>query len=174
MKPSNACLSIIGMPASGKTTLGAGLAKATSRVFADSDQLFEAAHGMTIADFVLKNGWPAFRREEETIIERSIQPDTILSLGGGAIESEKTRELLVARTRILWIRAELQTIMQRFLGQQRGQERPQLTSLPLEQETREKFERRTPPFEGLAEIIVDAEESMERQIEHIPRIQVRS
>lgn len=167
MKPPDSCISIVGMSTSGKTTLGSHLAGNLIRKFADSDRLFEEAIGATITDFVAKNGWSSFRLREEEIIEQAVKPDTVLSLGGGAIESAKTRDILIAQTRIVWIRAELQTISDRWSKQQKGQERPQLTGFSAEQETREKLERRNPLFESVAEVVVEAEDTIERQIEII-------
>lgn len=171
MKPPDSCISIVGMPTSGKTTLGSHLAGNLVRTFADSDQLFEEAMGVTIADFVAKNGWSSFRRHEEEIVEQAVKSDTVLSLGGGAIESAKTRDILVAQTQIVWIRAELQTILDRWSKQQKAQERPKLTDFSVEQETREKFERRNPLFESVAKIVVNAEDAIEQQIEEIGLIE---
>lgn len=167
MKSPNSCIAIIGMPTSGKTTLGEQLADELDRSFADSDQIFEAAHGVSIKEYVEKYGWPSFRSDEEKIVEASIKPNTVLSLGGGAIESGNTRSALAIKTHVVWIRAKLQTILERWRKQQQGQERPQLTSHSLEQETAEKFERRNPLFESIADVVVEAEDLTEKQIKHI-------
>jgi shikimate kinase len=167
MKSPDACISIVGMPTSGKTTLGMRLAKVLERHFTDSDRFFEAALGTTIAEYVTKSGWPSFRTHEEEIIRGAIAPDVVVSLGGGAIESAKTRSILVAQTRVIWIRAELQTILDRWSRQQAGQGRPQLTGLSVEQETREKYERRHPLFENVADVVVNAEDTIEQQIGEI-------
>ncbi len=153
------------MPTSGKTTLGMQLADALGLSFSDSDQLFVAKQGISINDYVAKHGWSSFRTDEEKIIGESIQPNTVLSLGGGAIESVKTRNVLMVQTRVVWIRAKLQTILERWRIKQEGQERPQLTSYSLEQETIEKFNRRNPLFESIDDIIVEAEDSTEKQID---------
>ncbi|HCF06377.1 MAG TPA: hypothetical protein DEU72_09140, partial [Desulfomicrobiaceae bacterium] len=62
---------LVGLRASGKTTVGRLLAERLACPFVDTDDLVEADLGMSIADFVAAHGWPAFRAAEEAAVERA-------------------------------------------------------------------------------------------------------
>ena len=77
---------LIGMPSSGKTTVGQLLARRTGKKFTDTDTLVEQRIGMTIADYFRTCGEEAFRaREQETVAEVSAAGGQIIATGGGAI-----------------------------------------------------------------------------------------
>ena len=77
---------LIGMPSSGKTTVGQLLARRTGKKFTDTDALAEQRIGMTIADYFRTSGEEAFRaREQETVAEVSAAGGQIIATGGGAI-----------------------------------------------------------------------------------------
>lgn len=166
MRNLNECISIIGMRASGKTTLGTDLAQDLGYSFLDTDQDFVAEHG-SINDFVAKNGWPVFRELEEQILRRSVRQKRILSTGGGVIEREANQNVLQAKTRVVWIQAELHTILERLMQQTPGEERPALTSLPQYDEVRTRLELRNPLWEKIAEVVVPATMPTDEQIQLI-------
>ncbi len=77
---------LIGMPCSGKTTVGKMLAKMLEMDFCDSDEVIIKKSGMEIADIFAKDGEKAFRRiESEVIAELSGKTGTVIATGGGAI-----------------------------------------------------------------------------------------
>jgi len=156
------------MPASGKTTLGETLGVELNLPFLDTDRIFEDKYG-SIQDYVRKNSWSAFRIHEERIVKRELAPDTVLALGGGAIESVGTRTLLSSKSTVVWIQASYETIMRRLLSQQSGKERPALTDLPLEEETLDKLRRRDPLYQSIAQIVVSADMSLNEQVTEIQR-----
>ena len=77
---------LIGMPGSGKTTVGKLLAKATGKPFIDTDALIEEKQGMSPAQIITARGEAVFRDMESEVI-REISPLTgcIIATGGGAI-----------------------------------------------------------------------------------------
>ncbi len=85
----------IGPMASGKTSLGKQVAKELGVAFVDSDAVFVRAHG-PITRFFEEHGEAEFRKiEEEVIAAELAKPGArVLALGGGAVLSERTRELL--------------------------------------------------------------------------------
>lgn len=86
---------LVGPPGSGKTTVGTALAARLGVGLRDTDSDIEAATGREIADIFVVDGEPAFRRLEVEAVERALgEHDGVLALGGGAIESPRTRELL--------------------------------------------------------------------------------
>ena len=86
---------LIGLPGSGKSTIGRRLAKALDVSLLDTDAAIEETTGRTIADIFATDGEPEFRRIEEDVIRSALQShDGVLSLGGGAVTTEGVRDAL--------------------------------------------------------------------------------
>lgn len=84
----------IGMPGAGKSTVGRKVAHELGLRFADTDDLI-AARGRSIATIFAEDGEEGFREIEADVISEAITHfDGVLSLGGGAVLGERTRELL--------------------------------------------------------------------------------
>jgi shikimate kinase len=97
---SGPLLVLVGPPASGKTTVGTAVAAALGAGFRDTDADVEAAAGATVADLFVQQGEPHFRALEERAVARALaEHDGVLALGGGAVLSAATRELLVGHGR---------------------------------------------------------------------------
>lgn len=78
---------IVGMPGSGKTTIGTAAAKAVGRKFIDIDQMVVKKHG-NISDIFNNYGEDKFRRfETEALIEAVKYNGIVISAGGGIVES---------------------------------------------------------------------------------------
>jgi shikimate kinase len=90
---------LVGLPGSGKSTIGRRLAKAMDLTMLDTDAAIEERTGRSIADIFATEGEPGFRRiEEEVIREALADHDGILSLGGGAVTTAGVREALSGHT----------------------------------------------------------------------------
>lgn len=103
----------VGPMAAGKTSLGRRVAKELGIPFVDSDALFVRAHG-PVTDFFAAKGEAEFRRIEAEIIATALsEPGTkVLALGGGAVLTDSTRELLREHPTVLLLttqRAVLRT-----------------------------------------------------------------
>jgi shikimate kinase/3-dehydroquinate synthase len=124
----------------GKSTVGRAVARATGRPFVDTDEEIERLHGPIPALFEL--GEPQFRRiEEEVVAEALAGPDAVISLGGGAVLSEQTRERLAWRAFTVWIEVDVETAWERA----RGTGRPLAQS---EDDFRRLFAGRQPVYES--------------------------
>ena len=85
----------VGLPASGKTTVGKILARYLDSDFADSDTLIEEETGKTIPELFEERGEDGFREVEAEVIARALEERSgVLSLGGGAVLSADTRKAL--------------------------------------------------------------------------------
>ncbi|MCA0232998.1 shikimate kinase [Runella limosa] len=75
---------LIGLPSSGKTTLGKQLARHVRYRFVDTDVLIVKEEGMPIPDIFAQKGEPYFREAEARIL-RAIRPDSklVIATGGG-------------------------------------------------------------------------------------------
>ncbi|TEA00938.1 shikimate kinase [Mycobacteroides salmoniphilum] len=90
---------LVGLPGSGKSTIGRRLAKALDVNIYDTDNGIETAAGRTIADIFAADGEPEFRRIEESVIRQALdQQDGVVSLGGGAVLTPGVREALAGHT----------------------------------------------------------------------------
>ena len=77
---------LVGMPGSGKSTLGRMLAKKTGKAFYDSDSEIEKQTGMCIPDYFSKYGKDGFRAIETDVIKRlSLLGGIVIATGGGAV-----------------------------------------------------------------------------------------
>jgi shikimate kinase len=86
---------LIGLPGSGKSTIGRRLAKSLEVSLLDTDTAIEETTGRSIADIFATDGEPEFRRIEEDVIRAALRShDGVLSLGGGAVTTSGVREAL--------------------------------------------------------------------------------
>jgi len=110
---------LTGFMGSGKSTIGPLLAARLGWSFLDVDDVIEAEAGTTIAEIFARHGEAAFRkREQETIARLATGDALVLALGGGAIEHEATRALLLTApgTLLVHLEVELATTLQRCRG----------------------------------------------------------
>lgn len=86
---------LIGMPSSGKTTVGGLLSKLTGKLLADTDEYVVKKIGMPIAEFFAKYGEAEFRKiEKETVAQLAQTGGKIIATGGGVVlNGENIREL---------------------------------------------------------------------------------
>lgn len=97
----------VGMPGSGKSTVGRQLARRLGVEFVDSDQRIEQDLGCSIRSFFEREGEERFRDiEAETLDVLTLQGGPgVLSTGGGAVLRESTRQRLRARGRVIYLHA---------------------------------------------------------------------
>ena len=81
---------LIGMPSSGKSSVGKKLAELTGKEFADTDTMLTDRFGRTISDFISENGEKPFRDEESAVIGQAAEKrGYIIATGGGAVLREE-------------------------------------------------------------------------------------
>ena len=129
---------------SGKSTVGPLLARRLGWRFIDVDDAIEAEAGIAIAEIFARHGESAFRdREHATIARLAEEENIVLALGGGAIEREDTRNLLLNSTGTLLVHleVELATTLARCRGTERT--RPVLAD---QANLAKRYERRLPLY----------------------------
>jgi shikimate kinase len=109
---------VVGPPASGKTTIGTALAEALGAGFRDTDQDIVTTTGTSVADLFVTHGEPHFRNLEEQAVARALtEHDGVLALGGGAVTSAASRELLVRYGRrggmVVWLDVDVASAAKR-------------------------------------------------------------
>ncbi|HXY90748.1 MAG TPA: shikimate kinase [Xanthobacteraceae bacterium] len=115
---------LVGMPGSGKSSIGRRLAQYLGIEFVDADQEIEAAAGMSIADIFAKHGEPYFRAGEARVIARLLDKSPqVVATGGGAFVNPDTRALVRARALSVWLKADVDLLLRRV---KRKNDRPLL------------------------------------------------
>src|ERR1700741_5422438 len=90
---------LVGLPGSGKTTIGRRLSKALGVSLLDTDVAIEERTGRSIADIFATDGEREFRRIEEEVVRAALADhDGVVSLGGGAVTSPGVCEALAGHT----------------------------------------------------------------------------
>src|SRR5690606_2640639 len=110
---------VVGIMGAGKTVIGRKVATLCGLPFVDSDHEIEKVSRMTIPELFVAYGEPEFRALEERVIERLLRNGPqVLSTGGGAFMSEATRIAVKRRGISVWLKADLDTLMQRVSKRQ--------------------------------------------------------
>ena len=104
---------LTGMPASGKSTVGWLIAKATGRPFWDTDQLIQETFGQSIQQIFAQEGEEGFRHKESQVIARLAAQQTgcVIATGGGAILRRENVEALKQTGRLYFIDRPLEALL---------------------------------------------------------------
>lgn len=86
---------LIGMPGSGKSTVGKLIAKKLGKEFVDADDALEASIGRPIADIIPTEGETYFRQlETQTLADLGARSGLVIATGGGCVTQERNFRLL--------------------------------------------------------------------------------
>ena len=97
-------ISLVGLPGSGKSTVGRQLARRLQIPFADSDHVIEQRLGCPIRTFFEREGEERFRDVEELVLDELTQQGGVLSTGGGAVLRPRNREHLRSRGKVVYLK----------------------------------------------------------------------
>ncbi len=108
-------ISLLGLPGSGKSTVGRQLARRLGFTFVDSDHAIEEQLGCSIREYFEREGEDRFRDVEEAVIDRLTQePHGVLSTGGGSVLRSANRAHLNQRTRGIYLRSSPDELFRRL------------------------------------------------------------
>lgn len=147
---------LIGMPGSGKSTIGAMLAKALGRQFVDTDQLLMERVKMSIPDYMKKYGLERFRQEESSVIsDISKQSGLIIATGGGCVTREDNYRPLHQNGNVIWVNRPICKLS--------TEGRPLSVSGNLE----DMYTARSPLYSHFADLQIDNNAEPEKAVETI-------
>jgi shikimate kinase len=117
----SANITLIGMPGSGKTTLGKQIAQHTARDFIDTDELIEQKYQQPLQSVMNEHGAENFLNiETETLLGLNPQ-NTLISTGGSAVYSQTGMTHLRSISTIIYLDVPLKNLKQRITNfQTRG------------------------------------------------------
>lgn len=142
---------LVGMPGSGKSTIGRRLAKAMDLPLLDTDGKIVETTGRTIAEIFIE-GETEFRRIEEEVVRAALaEHDGIISLGGGAITSPGVRDALAGHT-VIYLEISAAEGVRRTTG---GAVRPLLAGGNPADRYRELMAQRVPLYRQVATLRVN-------------------
>jgi shikimate kinase len=104
---------LIGMPGSGKSTVGVILAKLMSMGFVDTDVLIQTGKGRTLQDIVDHEGYMVLRKIEEDVLIKLDCRDCVIATGGSAVYSRDAMRHLKANGIAVFLNVDLGTLKSR-------------------------------------------------------------
>jgi shikimate kinase len=151
-------ISLVGMPGSGKSTVGRHLARQLACRFVDSDTEIEHRIGMPIRDFFAAEGEDKFRDVEQDVIDELTAPNQapgglVLATGGGAVLRPSNRDALHSRTHVFYLRSTPEELFRRL---RHDTHRPLLQVDDPQRRLRDLFRERDPLYRRVAHFVVES------------------
>ena len=156
-------IALIGMPSSGKTTLGKALSEVLDVPYCDTDHHLCERLGMDVATMVERWGWEGFRsRESESLrlASEELAGRGVVATGGGMVLAEANRRYMREHGRVFFLSAPVEVLAARLRRNPLEAQRPSLTGKSLDDEVREVLEARLPLYRDAAHHELDARQSI--------------
>ena len=146
-------IALVGLPGSGKTTVGRQLARRLQLPFEDTDHTIEARLGCSIRTYFDTEGEDKFRDvEQEVIAELTAKAACVLSTGGGVVLRQANRRALHDRCKVIYLKANPDDLARRL---RHDHHRPLLqVSDPLAR-LRDLYAQRDPLYRETAHFVVE-------------------
>lgn len=149
---------LIGMPGSGKSTVGVVLAKALGYKFVDSDLLIQETLGDRLSEIIEKEGIPEFHRLEG-IINLRINPEhTVIATGGSAIYSEEAMNHFRQIGTVIYLKLSYEEVENRL-----GDLRKRGITIREGETLKDLYDERISLYEKYAHVVLDTEGLMLRE-----------
>ena len=108
-------IALVGLPGSGKSTIGRQLARRLGLVSIDTDHVIEQRLGCSIREYFEREGEEGFRDVEESVVDDLTQTHHgILSTGGGSVLRLANREHMHSRCQVVYLRSSPEEIFRRL------------------------------------------------------------
>ena len=145
-------ISLIGMPGSGKSTVGVLLAKRIGLAFVDTDILIQEQEQATLAEIIARSSPFVLREIEEQVLLDMPITDSVISTGGSVVYSPAIMARLAAASTVVYLRAQLETVEYRIsLAPDRG------IASPGNHTLEDVYNERVPLYEQYSDLVVDVD-----------------
>jgi shikimate kinase len=143
---------LIGLMGAGKTTVGKLLATRLGCDWLDSDKVLEQRCGVSVREIFELEGEASFRdREQKILDELTLQPNLVLSTGGGIVLREANRDALASRGTVVYLEADPHEL---WLRTRHDKSRPILQGADARQKLFDLHALRHPLYQSVAHITV--------------------
>ena len=147
MRQSN--LILIGMPGTGKSTVGVILAKRLGFNFVDTDLLIQAKQNNRLQQIIDSQGLEKFRQIEERVLVDLCASRTIIATGGSVVYSATGMATLQQTGQLIYLQTDLNRLLRRVADMgQRG------LVMAAGQSFEQLYHERTPLYERYADLTI--------------------
>ncbi len=150
---------LIGMPGAGKSTVGVVLAKRLGYHFVDSDLVIQDKTGKLLHQIIDEKGIDGFIKIENDINTSLSLVKTVIATGGSAIYGKESMEHFKRIGTIVYLKLSYETITDRL-----GDLNERGVAVRKGQNLVDLYEERRPYYEKYADITIDCEDKMIRNI----------
>ena len=159
-------ITLIGMPASGKSTVGVILAKILGLSFIDTDLVIQQREGALLCDIISERGLEGFLKAEESAVLSISPSNTVIATGGSVVYSEAGMEYLKSLGKVVYLKVEKEDLFKRLHNiKQRG------VVLSPGETLDEMYATRSVLYEKYADIVIDeTNASVEETVEMIRKL----
>ena len=130
---NNMIISLTGFMGCGKSSVGRKLSELLCCRFMDLDDCSVEKAGCHITEIFSQQGESAFRRLEQAVLKDIVSSDsdekTVLALGGGAVMTAGSEEIVHEGTMCIYLKASVDTLLEHLSGETAG--RPMLNQQPV-------------------------------------------
>jgi shikimate kinase len=146
-------ITFVGLPGSGKTTIGRQLARRLGVPFVDSDHVIEDRLGCSIREYFDREGEDAFRDVEQAVLDDlSLNHQGVLSTGGGSVLREANRRHLHERCQVIYLRSTPEDVYRRL---RHDSVRPLLQVQDPLARLRDLYDARDPLYRDAAHFVIE-------------------
>lgn len=143
---------LIGMPASGKSTIGVILAKELKYRFTDTDLIIQEKNDKTLIEIIESSGLESFLNIEDEILATLHCSKNIIATGGSAVYGNNAMTNLKNEGIIIYLRLRYEVIKSRLNNiETRG------VAMKSDQSLLDLYNERIPLYEKWADITIDAD-----------------
>ncbi len=143
-------ITLIGMPASGKSTVGVLLAKRLGYRFLDSDLLIQEQEGRLLKQIIEDEGLSGFLAIEEQVNRDICAERTVIAPGGSVIYGPSAMEHLKEISTVVYLKLGYGDLERRL-----GNLKDRGVALKDGMTLRELYEERVPLYEKYADVTID-------------------
>ncbi|WP_295642903.1 shikimate kinase [uncultured Methylibium sp.] len=146
-------LALVGLPGSGKSSVGRLLARRLDVGFLDTDSVIEKRLGEPIRSFFDRAGEARFREIEQAVVaELCADHDGVLATGGGAVLREANRRALHDSATVIYLRSSPDELQRRL---RHDTQRPLLQVKDPRAKLQELYRERDPLYRETAHFVIE-------------------